>query len=148
MAHVELAWNPLNEFNSGPCIEVVVVNSRNVIDSGREVGLNYDAPVKVKALLDTGASVTVISRTLARSCKLFPTSVGSKIRTLGNTIDCGEHAGAISFPGTKLKSFDLIRIRSADFTRERNHACLIGTDIMRHWSITFDGPGKRVIIEG
>ena len=54
----------------------------------------------MKALLDTGASVTVISKIFANYCKLFQTNEGSEITAIGATHRCGEHAGAISFPGT------------------------------------------------
>jgi predicted aspartyl protease len=100
----------------------------------------------MRALLDTGASITVISRTFADSCKLFQTSEGSEITAVGHTLRCGEHAGAISFPGTKLRPLDPIRIVSASFPKARHYAILIGRDILRNWVITFDGRSKRVTI--
>jgi hypothetical protein len=100
----------------------------------------------MKALLDTGASVTVISKTFAKYCKLFQTSEGSEITAIGATHPCGEHAGAISFPDTDLRPFDLIRIRSVDFVKQPYYAILIGRDILQNWIITFDGRSKRVTI--
>lgn len=47
------------------------MNSRDVIEAGRAVGLEYPDPLPMRALLDTGASVTVISRVFANHCKLF-----------------------------------------------------------------------------
>jgi hypothetical protein len=146
MAKIELKWDPLDPSDPGPCIYVVVANSKDVIEAGRADGLEYPEPRRMRALLDTGASVTVISKTFAKHCKLFQTSEGSEITALGATHSCGEHAGSISFPGTNLRPFDLMRIVSADFVKERNYACLIGRDILRNWLITFDGPGKRVSI--
>lgn len=101
----------------------------------------------MKALLDTGASVTVISRTFANYCKLFQTSEGSEISAVGATHHCGEHAGALSFPGTSLRPFNSIRIVSVDFPKEKYYAILIGRDILRNWIVTFDGRAKRVIID-
>jgi predicted aspartyl protease len=122
------------------------MNSRDVIERGRAIGLEYPEPIKLRALLDTGASATVISKTFANHCRLFQTNEGSEITALGGTILCGEHAGAISFPGTNLRSFDPIRIVSANFVKERNYACLIGRDILQSWRITFDGCTKKVSI--
>jgi len=125
----------------------MVMNPKEVVEVGRENGLEFPAPVALTALLDTGASVSVISRTYAQHCKLFQTSEGSQITALGSTLTCGEHAGAISFPGTDLKPFDPMRIISADFVGQRHYACVIGRDILRNWHIRFDGAGKRVTIE-
>jgi len=146
MARAEIEWDPSNPFDPGPCISVVVMNSPEFIEAGRAVGLEFPAPHPVQALLDTGAAVTVISKTFARFCKLRQTSAGTELRVLGSKYLAGEHAGAISFPGTELRTFDLIRIVSADFEKEPNYACLIGRDIMRHWDIRFDGRSKRVTI--
>jgi hypothetical protein len=49
------------------------MNSREVIEAGLTLGLEYPEPVKMKALLDTGAAVTVISKTFAKYCKLLQT---------------------------------------------------------------------------
>ena len=138
MARVELPWNPFNHTDPGPCIDVIIMNSRDVIEAGRAIGL---------ALLDTGASVTVISKVFANTCKLFQTSEGSEITAIGATHHCGEHAGAISFPGTDLRPLDPIRIVSAVFAKERYYAILIGRDILRNWAITFNGRSKRVTID-
>lgn len=147
MAKTEIPWDPKDPNDPGPCIQVVVMNSPDVIARGREVGLEYPEPIHMRALLDTGASVTVISKVFANHCHLLPTSEGSEITALGGVVSCGEHAGAVSFPGTNLRSFDLMRIISADFVKQRNYAILIGRDILQNWRITFDGRKKRVIIE-
>lgn len=100
----------------------------------------------MRALLDTGASVTVISRIFADNCKLFQTNEGSEITAIGQTHRCAEHAGAISFPGTKLRPLDPIRILSTVFVKQRYYVILIGRDILRNWVISFDGRSKRVTI--
>ncbi len=146
MARVELSWDPFDQTDPGPCIDVTVMNSRDVIEAGHAIGLEYPGPRPMRALLDTGASVTVISRVFANYCKLFQTNEGSEITAIGATHRCAEHAGAISFPGTSLRTLDPIRIVSAVFAKERHYACLIGRDILRNWVITFDGRSKRVTI--
>ena len=147
MSRVELKWDPLEPSDPGPCIKVSVANSRDVIEAGRAIGLEYPAARTMTALLDTGASITVISRVYADYCKLFQTNEGSEITAIGATHRCAEHAGSISFPETKLRPLDPIRIVSAVFAKERNYSCLIGRDILRNWTITFDGRSKRVTIQ-
>lgn len=137
-----VAWG---DSDPGPCIDVVVMNSHEVVEAWRAIGLECPQPVKMRALLDTGAAVTVVSKIFARHCKLLQTGE-TEIRALGSLHKCGEHAGSISFPGRNLRPFDSIRIVSADFVQERHYAILIGRDILRNWTITFDGRSKRVTI--
>ena len=146
MATVELHWDPFDQDDPGPCIDVVVMNSRDVMEAGRSIGLDYPEPLRMRALLDTGASITVISKKFANYCKLFQTNEGSEVTAIGATHRCAEHAGSISFPGTGLRGFDPIRIISAVFVKERYYAILIGRDILRNWVISFDGRSKRVTI--
>lgn len=146
MARVVLHWDPFDQSDPGPCIDVSIMNSRHVIEAGRAIGFEYPEPLPIKALLDTGAAITVVSRVWANNCRLFQTNEGSKITSFGGIQRCGEHAGAISFPGTGLRPFDPTRIVSADFTQERSYAIVIGRDILRNWVITFDGRSKQVTI--
>jgi hypothetical protein len=148
MAHVELNWDPFDQADPGPCIDVTVMNSRDVIEAGLAIGWEYPGPRPMRALLYTGASITVISRIFADNCKLFQTSEGSEITAIGQTHRCAEHAGAISFPNTKLRPLDPIRIVSDAFPKARHYAILIGRDILRNWVISFDGRSKRVTITG
>lgn len=147
MARVDLHWNPFDPNDPGPIIDVVVANSPDVIEAGRAIGLEYPQPRPMKALLDTGASVTVISKVFANTLKLFQTSEGSEIRAIGAAHKCGEHAGSISFPGTGLRPLNSIPIISADFIRERYYAILIGRDVLRNWVVSFSGRARRVTIE-
>jgi predicted aspartyl protease len=119
MSNVDLYWDPFDPTDPGPCIDVIVMNSRDVIEAGR-IGLEYPAPRRMRALLDTGASVTVISKTFANYCRLFQTSAEFEITAIGATHLCGVHAGAISFPGTDLRPLDPIPIVSTVFAKERH----------------------------
>ena len=142
MTRVELKWDPFDPLDPGPCIDVEITNSRDVIQAGLAIGLEYPASRRMRALLDTGASITVVSRVFADYCKLFQTNEGSEITAIGATHRCAEHAGAIKFPGTDLRPLDPVRIVSAVFAKERHYACLIGRDILRNWAVTFDGRSK------
>ena len=147
MGRLEIKWDPWDRNDPGPCIKVVVMNSSDVIGGWRALGLECPEPRAVTALIDTGASLTVISKVFANYCKLFQTGEGGLVTTLAGGTLCGEHAGAISFPGTTLRPVDSHPIVSANFEREKNYSCLIGRDILRNWLITFDGRAKRVVIE-
>jgi len=146
MGIARVTWDPLNPENPFACIDVIVMNSKAYIDRQGDLGFEFRKPIKMKAMLDTGASFTVISKTWARNCKLFQTLPDTERKVLGTTIKCGEHAGSISFPGTDLRGYDPVRIVSADLLKEQ-FSCLIGLDILRHWKLTFDGKTKAVTIE-
>jgi len=146
MGSVRLKWNPFDLTDPGPIIDVIVMNSVDVINALRTNGFECPEPITMKALLDTGASITAISKVYANYCKLLQTSEGSKITAIGAEHHCWEHAGAISFPGTDLRPFDPVRIRSVVFEKEPNYAILIGRDILRNWTIKFDGRSKCVTI--
>jgi hypothetical protein len=145
MGRATLLWDPSDPSDPGALIDVSVMNSQDVIDAWNAEGLDCPPPVTMKALVDTGAAVTIISKTFARHCKLYQTGQGN-VRALGAHHTCGEHAGTIAFPNTSLRPIESIRILSGDFIGERRIACLIGRDILRYWTITFEGSAKRVSI--
>ena len=122
MGNARLNWNPFDLTDPGPIIEVVVMNSADVLNALNRDGLKCPEPIKMKALLDTGASITAISKTYANYCKLLQTSEGSKITAIGAEHHCWEHAGAISFPGTDLQPFD--PVRSGQLFSRKNHTTL------------------------
>jgi hypothetical protein len=146
MGFAQIPWDPNNPENPFACIDVLVRNSQQLIEQPGDLGFEFRKPVQIRAIIDTGAGPVLISKTYARHCKLFQTRSDSEIRVIGGSIKGGEHAGCISFPNTTLRPYDPIRIVSGDFLRERHFSCLIGTDILRHWKITFDAKAKFVTI--
>jgi predicted aspartyl protease len=121
----------------GPCIVVAISAPRFEIEEGRSVGLEYPEPYRVRALIDTGASVTVINPQLVRTCKLRHTGF-AEIVAAGGSGRYQELAAAISFPETDLSGIDLIRVVACPIVRQPV-SCLIGRDILRRWTFTYDG---------
>ena|SRR5438105_10870350 len=146
MARVVLDWD-LGPRNPGPLMDVTIANPRDYIEAMAGVGLEYNQTVTVKALIDTGAAITVINRKFAQYCKLFVSNPRSEISSVGHKVECWEHAAAISFPGSSLRSKDLIKILSTEFVQPRDYVVLIGRDIIRNWRVTVDGPAKQITIE-
>jgi hypothetical protein len=147
MGRAQIPWDPCHPENPFACIDVLVSNSQALLDRKDDLGFEFRESVQIKALIDTGAGPVLISRTYARHIKLFQTRPDSEIRVIGGSIKGGEHAGRITFPNTTLRSYDPIRIVSGDFHGEKHFSCLIGTDILRHWKITFDAKAKLVTID-
>jgi len=147
MGFAKIPWDPNNPENPFACIDILVRNSKQLIDQPGNLGFEFRDPLPIRAIIDTGAGPVLISKAYARHCKLFQTRPDSDIGVIGGSIKCGEHAGHISFPNTTLRSYDPIRIMSGDFHKEPRFACLIGTEILRHWRITFDARAKLVTID-
>ena len=116
------------------------------LDEARIIGLEFPSALEVNALIDTGASVTVINPEVAASQKLRHTGFAF-IAAAGSSGRYTEHAAAIQFPGTDLMGFDPIRVVACPIVRQPV-SCLIGRDILRKWLLTYDGHTGRVRIEG
>lgn len=146
MPSLKVPWNPFDQDDPGPCIRIIVMPTEEEMKLGRAVGFEYPKPVAVKALLDTGAQSTMVNRVLARGRKLTMTNARVRVRTIGGSCLCDEHACSISFPDSDLPMIGTARILAGDFDREPFYSCLIGRDIIKNWRIQFDGRAKCVTI--
>lgn len=129
----------------GPHIEILISATRTDLEEGRAVGLEYPE-LTVRALIDTGASLTIINPQIAATCKLRQTD-RSKITAVGG--ESGEypaHAATISFPGTELPRFDVIRVVACPIIKQPFFSCLIGRDILRKWFVVYNGRTGEVEI--
>jgi hypothetical protein len=130
----------------GPVIDILISTTRPELEEGRAIGLQFQE-LAVKALIDTGAALTIINPQVATSCKLLQTD-WSMINSVGGL--AGEypaHAAAISFPGTNLPSFDVVRVVACPIIKQPFFSCLIGRDILRKWVLKYDGPNGELEIE-
>jgi hypothetical protein len=146
MASFQVYWNPFDQADPGPCVKVIVMNTYETIEAGREIGLEYPAPHAITALLDTGSPFTIISKTFAKNWKLVQTGARSPIRTMGGDCLCDEYSGSMRFPDSNLPGIEILRLRAVDFNREPFYSCLIGRDILKNWDIRFDGRANLVTI--
>lgn len=138
MPVAKLPFTPSSLLQQGPHIEILISATRLEVDEGRAAGLEFP-DMSVRALIDTGASLTVINPQIAARCKLRQTG-RQKINAVGG--EAGEHpeyAAAISFPGSELPSLDTTRVVACPIIRQPFFSCLIGRDIMRKWLFKYDG---------
>ena len=138
--------NPSKLLLEGPHIEISISTTRLEFDEGRSIGLEY-RDLRVHALIDTGASLTVINPQIASTCKLLQTD-WNRITTVGGMAGrYPAYAAAISFPESDLPGFDVIRVVACPIIEQRYFSCLIGRDILRRWLMTYDGPNGEVEIQ-
>jgi len=138
--------NPSKLLLEGPHIEISISTTRPEFEEGRSIGLEY-RDLRVHALIDTGASLTVINPQIASTCKLLQTD-WNRITTVGGMAGrYPAYAAAISFPESDLPSFDVIRVVACPIIEQRYFSCLIGRDILRRWFMTYDGPNGEIEIQ-
>lgn len=143
---MKLSWDKSTLFQQGPHIAISISATTFEVEAGRRLGLDFKE-LSVRALIDTGASVTVINPEIALNCKLRYTGRARIVAVGGKPGEYREHAAAISFPGTTLPPFDAIRVVACPIIRQPYFSCLIGRDILRKWLLTYDGRSGQVEIQ-
>lgn len=145
MLSVELSWKPEEFRRFGPTMRIAISNPTMELTEGEVVGLQFPEPLVIKALIDTGASVTVVNPEVAVNQKLRYTGP-ALLAAAGSTGTYKEYAAAIRFPGKTLKPFDPIRVVACPIMHQPI-SCLIGRDILERWLLTYDGRAAKVRIE-
>jgi predicted aspartyl protease len=130
---------------SGPKIRVTISQPLSALAAAKQAGVGVKGPFTVTALIDTGASRTVITPQLAATCGLRQTGL-ARISSAGHITDRPEYAGAIHFPDQELKGFDPVSLVACPLP-EQDVACLLGRDVLERWNLTYDGRSGFVEIE-
>lgn len=122
----------------GAFIEVIITHPHNSIEKFQEN--NQDVPLKkVFALIDTGASSSIITPVLAEELSLIQTGFRN-VTSVNNQQRQAVYAGSIHFLWGKAKDIPLIACPLKGFD------CLIGRDILMHWHFTYNGADNTVVI--
>jgi predicted aspartyl protease len=109
------------------------------------VGLEFPE-LPVRALIDTGASLTIINPQIAATCKLKQTG-HQKINAVGGEAgEYPEYAAAIRFPESELPGLGTARVVACPIIRQPFFSCLIGRDILQKWLLIYNGRSGEVEI--
>lgn len=111
----------------------------------RLAGAEPKKPLTVMALIDTGASITVINPQIAVTSGLRQVGI-ARISTTGLVSEMPEYTAAIHFPNSKLKGFDPVRVIACPLPGSE-FSCIIGRDILEKWRLVYDGRTGEVQIE-
>ncbi len=128
----------------GPIIRVIIGHPKDDFIEATSVGFEIPEQRPVRALIDTGAAVTIINPELAETYKLRYTGP-ARITAAGHTGDYREFAASISFPDVRVRSFDIQRIVACPLNRGEM-SCLIGRDILRYWEFSYNGSSGNIRI--
>ena len=145
MPVVKLPFTPTDLILQGPHIAILISATRVEVEEGRSLGLEFPE-LPVRALIDTGASLTVINPEIAKTCKLKQTGHQMINAVGGQAGEYPAYAAALSFPGTELPSLNATRVVACPIIRQPFFSCLIGRDIMSKWLLTYDGRTGEVEI--
>jgi class 3 adenylate cyclase/predicted aspartyl protease len=125
-------------------INVEIGPSNAEIQWAKLANVELRKPLKVRALIDTGASVTVINPQVAVTCGLR--QVGQvAISSTGMVAEWPEYVGSIGFPDLTLKSRDPVRLIACPLPGQ-DFSCLIGRDVLDGWRLVYDGKTGEVQI--
>lgn len=114
-------------FQHGPIIEILIKATGPEIVEGKAFGLEYPE-FKVKALIDTGASLTIINPQIAVHCKLLNTDSNIINAVGGRAGEFPAFAASISFPGADLPGFEVVRVVACPIVRQPFFSCLLYVD--------------------
>jgi predicted aspartyl protease len=135
---VKLRYASANLLIEGPHLPIIVSATKVEVQEGRAVGLDY-TELPVRALIDTGASITVINPEIATTCKLKQTGY-QKVSTVGGAAgEYPEYAAAISFPESEIPRLETVRVVACPIIRQPFFSCLIGRDILQRWIVIYNG---------
>lgn len=143
---MKLPFSAATLLQQGPHLAIVISATTFEVREGRSAGLDFPE-WPVRALIDTGASLTIINPQIAATCKLKQTGRARINAVGGEAGEYPEYAAAISFPDSELPSLHATRVVACPIIRQPFYSCLIGRDILEKWLFLYDGRSGRVEIQ-
>lgn len=123
----------------GPFIQVNITHPSIYHENLKKKGTKIPT-INVKALIDTGASMTVISPAVADELKLVHTGF-QKITSVQDEKVQPVYHGCLLFPwGSSIEAVPMVACPL------KGYDCLIGRDILMHWHFTYNGPDGSITI--
>ncbi len=126
----------LNQF--GAFIDVTITHPRIIQEKFQQEGKTVPT-INIKALIDTGASSSVITPPVSDKLGLVHTGF-RKVTSVQDEQQRPVFYGFIIFPWGAGKEIPIVSCPLKGFD------CLIGRDIMLHWHFTYNGPDGSIVI--
>ena len=130
------SWTVLKRM--GAFLKVTIAHPR-IVQEEYEKGGETAPQISVNALIDTGASGTVITPELAEKLKLVHTGF-QNVTSVQDEQNRPVFFGSIIMPWGPGKELPMVACPLKGFD------CLIGRDILMHWHFTYNGPDGSVVI--
>ncbi len=136
MPSLTVGPDDLNLQKDGPLIEVLFLISAELEEKYREDKKEIPEPVKVKALIDTGASMCVIQENIPKKLGLEPVGAIKISTPSSKDYECYQYFMRMTIPSHSL-TYQGVFIASPLQGQEIN--CLIGRDLLSHGILIYIG---------
>ena len=122
---------------NGPIVEIQLWVSRSLQEVLRKKGQSIPDPVKVTAMIDTGASGTVVNPSVIQALGIQPVGV-TAIKTPSTTapVLCHQYELAVLFPNNVVID-SCIAVEAP--LQGQHIKCLIGRNILAHGVLIYTG---------
>jgi predicted aspartyl protease len=120
---------------TGPIVEIKIAVGSVIEEVLQKNNKNIPTPISTVAMVDTGATCTVIQENTAKSLNLNPVGV-TLINTPSSTnVQCYEYLIRLLFPNNVIVETIAIAVPLQD----QHIQCLIGRDVLRHGVLIYTG---------
>lgn len=126
-----------NLAGAGPLVEVAIGPTQALADSMKKRGLSVPPTVKAMAMIDTGATGTVINPAVTQALGLQPIGVTQMSTPSTSTpVDVLQYNIRLLFPnGVAVENMVAIQAPLAG----QHIQCLVGRDVLRHGVLVYIG---------
>lgn len=121
---------------AGPVVDVQIAVNKEVETGLREAGQTVPAPYVALAMIDTGASLTVIREGLAQDLGLQPTGVRRVHTPSDMNVRCHEYVVRLLFPNDIMFEIDVVEAP----LKGQHIDCLVGRDLLARGVLIYIGP--------
>jgi predicted aspartyl protease len=112
----------------GPVVEIKLAVGLKLEDILRQKGQNLPEPVQVRAMIDTGATVSVVREDIIKQLNLNPVGTELISTPSSSNVQCYKYLMRILFPN-KVIINDIMVISTS--LKGQDIQCLIGRDILK-----------------
>ena len=127
------------QINKLPYINAIV----GIVENGEIV-----SEVNVKAIIDTGASRTLLKKEVIEKFKLKKLEASNtKVNVVGGQIDVEYFEASICLPEIMNDSFLEVIISTTESLGNMPYDCLIGWDVLRYCEFNYNGPANEYTIK-
>jgi len=122
--------------NTGPVVDIAVATHPDLLEHLKESGQSIPTPVRALAMIDTGATSTIVKPEIIESLGINP--IGEKRISTPSCTDfsCNQYQATILFPNRV--AIHISSILEAPLTGQ-SIQCLIGRDILSRVVFIYNG---------